>query len=328
MKAVQVISPGQAQFVDVPIPDLKPGHALIRPVRLSLCGSDIFMLRHALPEEYPFPPGTTGHEMVGVIDAMDAPDSSLQVGDMTLTIAPEHGAMAEYYLAPIKNVLPVPEGVPVEHLVQAQQLGTVIYACKQLPNLIGKDVAVIGQGSAGQWFNFILKRLGARHIIAIDLQAHRLAVSPLYGATHVIHNAVDDPAESIRTITGGHLADVVVEAAGESTSINLAIELTKADGFLLQFGVPHETTFPLNYGALFEKCITLKAIVGAYDEPKHTSTLMALELIAKGEVDVAPLLTHTFPFEQVLEAYELQGTKDEGNIKIVIQMPDLGDSTK
>ncbi|MGB0383880.1 MAG: zinc-dependent alcohol dehydrogenase [Ardenticatenaceae bacterium] len=324
MKAVQIFAPDQAEFVEVPIPELRPSHALIRPIRLSLCASDIFMLRYAPPSSYPLPPGTSGHEMVGVVEAIsdEANEAEVAVGDLTLTIAPEQAAMAEYYLAPLHNVLPVPAGVPLEHLVQAQQLGTVIYACKELPNLIGKDVVVIGQGSAGMWHNFMSKRLGAERVIGVDLQAHRLLVSPRYGATHTIHNASVDPVQALKAITGGKLADVVIEAAGTQSSINLAIKLVREYGFMLQFGVPHQPTFPLDYGMMFRKCITLKTIVYASREPRHTSTRMALQMIANGEIDVAPILTHRFPFERVLEAYELQHTRDEGAIKIIIEMPE------
>lgn len=325
MKALQIIARNQAKFVEVPIPGLRPGYALIRPIQLSLCASDIFMLRYAAAERYPYPPGASGHEMVGVVEAIapNGDEAQVKVGDLTLTIVPEQEAMAEYYLAPLHNVLPVPDGVPVERLVQAQQLGTVIYACKQLPSLIGKTVAVVGQGSAGIWFNFMLKRLGARRIIALDLQAHRLAVSAFYGATETIHNSTVEPVEALKAITDGKLADVVIEAAGESSSINLALKLVREEGFVLQFGVPHQQTFALNYGLLFRKCLTLKAIVYASRELGHTSTLMALKMIANGEIDVTHILTHRFPFERVLEAYDLQATRDEGAIKILIDMPQI-----
>ena len=98
MKAVQVVARGKAEFVDVPVPKLRPGHVLVRTRRLSLCGSDIRMLHFAPEDAYPFPPGTTGHEMVGVIEAIDSPGSALQVGDTVLTLAPSHQAMAEYFL--------------------------------------------------------------------------------------------------------------------------------------------------------------------------------------------------------------------------------------
>ena len=322
MKAVQIFALGHAEFVETPKPELKPGHALIRTHRLSLCGSDVGMLHHFPEERYPLLPGTTGHEMVGFIEAIDAPGSFLKAGDLTLTLAPDHRAMAEYYLAPIENVLPLPPDKPVEELLQAQQLGTVIYACKTLPNMIGKDVVVIGQGSAGLWFDFMLRRLGAARIIALDLQAHRLQLSHLYGATHTVHNREVDGLTAVTDITKGQLADIVIEASGEIEAINLAVDLVKEDGHILQFGVPRSQVVPHNYRQLFLKRLSLKGIVYATRDPGHASTHMALDLIASGAINVAPMITHHFPFDRVLEAYELHRTYDEGAVKIVIEMPE------
>jgi len=99
MRAAQIIAPGEARIVEAPKPELKPGYALVRPQYVSLCGSDIHMLYYEAPERYPFAPGTSGHEMVCVVEAVDAPDSTLAAGTRALTIAPDHAAMAEYYLA-------------------------------------------------------------------------------------------------------------------------------------------------------------------------------------------------------------------------------------
>ncbi|HLV33587.1 MAG TPA: zinc-binding dehydrogenase [Spirillospora sp.] len=322
MRAVQVVARGKAEFIEMPKPELKPGHALVRTKRLSLCGSDIRWLHFFPPERYPLPPGTTGHEMVGVVEAVDSPDGAIKPGDVALTLAPDHRAMVEYYVAPVSDVFVLPPDRPVEHGLQAQQLGTVIYACKQLPNLIGKDVAVIGQGSAGLYYDFMLRRMGARRVIGLDLQPHRLKAAEIFGATHTIHNVGIDPAQAIRDITGGELADVVIEAAGEIETMNLALDLVKHSGFVLQFGVPRGENFPFHYEKVFGKCLRIQGIVGAHHEPNYTSTRQALDMIASGEIDVSPLLTHSFPFERVMEAYELQHTRDEGAIKIVIEMPE------
>jgi len=110
MRAVQIVSPGQTTFVDAPKPALKPGYALVRTKLLSLCGSDVHMVYYDHPEEYPMKPGVTGHEMIGVIEAVDAPGSGLKVGDVALTLVPYQEAMAEYYLAPAEDVLLLPGG--------------------------------------------------------------------------------------------------------------------------------------------------------------------------------------------------------------------------
>jgi L-iditol 2-dehydrogenase len=325
MRAVQVVAPGRAEFIEMPKPVLKPGHALIRTRRLSLCGSDTRMLHYAPLDHYPFPPGTTGHEMVGVVEAVDAPGSGIKVGDVALVLVDGHLSMSEYYLTSVDKVFPLPPNRPIEHMLQAQQLGTVIFACKYLPNLIGKDVAVIGQGSAGLWFNFMARRMGARRVIGVDLQTHRLAVAERYGATDTLHNAnleIAATTEALAKATDGQLADVVIEAAGEVDSINLAYNLIKIDGDVLYFGVPRAEQIMFDFETFYWKFPRVKTVCHAMREPGQTSTKLALDLIGSGELDVGPILTHSFPFDRVMEAYELQNTMDEGAIKIVIEMPE------
>lgn len=322
MKALQVIAPGHAEIVETSKPVPQAGEALIRPVKLSLCGSDILYYKYLPTESYPMRPGSSGHEMVGIVEELRGDLPGIKEGDMALVIAPEQEAMAEYYVAPLKHILRVPQDLPPEHIVQAQQLGTVIYASKRLPNIVGQDVAVIGQGSAGLWWDFVLRRLGARCVIAFDLQQHRLQLSQRYGASHTVHNASSDPVEALQSILNGHLADVVIEAAGETTSINLAIKLVKDNGLILQFGVPHEERFEVDYSSMFRKCVTLTSIVYASREPDHSSTHQAIDYIASGVIDVAPVITHHFPFEQVLDAYQLQQRQSNDAVKIVIDMPE------
>ena len=320
MKAVQIIARSQPVFVNAPVPALRPGHALIKTLRLSLCGSDIRHLHYLPDERYPTEPGDTGHEMVGIIDAIDAPEGDFQVGDHVLALAPDHRAMAEYYLAPVEHLIPIDNAVPLEHSVQAQQLGTVLYAAQSLPDVRGKSVAVIGQGSAGLYFNLALRERGAAKIIALDLKQYRLAYSRRYGATHTLHNANGSPLDAILALNGGTLPDVVVEAAGEEASIALAVDIARDNGFILLFGVPRFEWVRFPYLQFFWKTLSAKAIVHATRDPDHACTRQALEWIRARKVDVASMITHTFKFEDVMQAYELHHLQDEGAVKIVIDM--------
>lgn len=321
MRAVQVVAPGQIQFVEIQRPELQPGHVIVRPRYLSLCGSDVHMLYYSHPHEYPFAVGSSGHEMVGVVEAVDAPGSGIAVGDWTLTLSPPQLAMTECFQAPAEHVFVLPPHKAPQLMLQAQQLGTVIYACKRLPNILGKTVAVIGQGSAGLYFDFMLRRMGASKVIGIDLKAARIATATLFGATHTVHNAESDALTAVRELTNGTLADVVIEAAGEPSSINLAPHLVKTYGHLLYFGIPRAQTIQFDFGVLFDKYCHTISNSGAAFEPDHLSTKQALQIIASGEIDVEPLITHTFPFERVLDAYELAHTRGDNCIKILVEIP-------
>ena len=321
MDALQVVARGKAEFIRTTLPELIEGHAIVQPRHVTLCGSDVWMLSHAPDAAYPFPPGTTGHEVIAEIMELGPGLEGHEVGDFVLAIAPDHRAMAERYLTPQQNLLKLPAGKTREELLMAQQLGTVLYACKQLPSVIGKTVAVVGQGTAGLWFDFVLQRLRAAKVIALDPKSNRLQLAQQYGATDIINIREADPVEQILGINDEKLVDIVVEAAGRESSINLAIELARPDsGFFLQFGVPYEP-INVNYGRIFTKCLKHKSIVHANSEPGHTSTLQALDLIAAGSLNVSAVLTHRFPFEKVLEAYELHQNATDNAVKIVIDMP-------
>jgi threonine dehydrogenase-like Zn-dependent dehydrogenase len=321
MQAVQCIAAGAPRFIEAPKPELKPGYALVKTRLVSLCGSDVHMVYYEPPERYPFPRGTSGHEMIGVVEAVAGPGGDLKPGDIALTMAPYHTAMAEYFLAPVEHVLVLPPGKPQEHLLMAQQLGTVIFASQRLPSLINKDVAIIGLGSAGLFFAAMCRRLGAARVIALDIVAHRAAVAPRFGATHALCNATDDAVQAVAEITGGQMADVVIEAAGEERSINLAPALVKTYGHILFFGIPRAYGFAFDYEMFFRKYCTTTSIAGAAFEPGLKSTRAALDLVASGAIDVSPLLTHRLPFDRVQEGYQLARDRNDGAVKIVIEMP-------
>jgi L-iditol 2-dehydrogenase len=321
MRAVQCVAPGEVRFVEAPRPELQPGHALIRTLLLALCGSDVHMVYYAPPDEYPFAAGTSGHEMIGMIEAMDAPGSALKLGDVALVLAPPQTAMAEYYLAPVDDVLVLPTGKSLEQLLMSQQLGTVIFALKRLPGLLGKEVAIIGQGSAGLFFDAMCRRLGAEKVIGLDIIGARVAVGSKFGATHTVDNAQEDALKAVKRITGGRLADVVIEAAGEVETINLAARLVKIGGHLMYFGVPRAHHLTLDFWTLFQKYCYTTSSGGSPFEPGRRSFYAALDLVARGEIDVTPLLTHRLAFEQVIQGYELMRTRGDGAIKIIIEMP-------
>ena len=120
---------------------LKPGHALVKTMLVSLCGSDVHMVYLSRPT-LPLPARHV-RPRFGVVEAIEPPGAC---AGRHRADPPYHQAMAEYYLAPVEHVLVLPKGKPLDQLLMAQQLGTVIYACQRLPNLIGKRVAVIGLG--------------------------------------------------------------------------------------------------------------------------------------------------------------------------------------
>jgi threonine dehydrogenase-like Zn-dependent dehydrogenase len=204
----------------------------------------------------------------------------------------------------------------------AQQLGTVIYACRLLPNLVGKTAIVIGQGSAGLHWNGMLRRMGLERVIAMDVVSARVEAASAFGATHAFNNHDQDPVEMVADLTAGAMADLVVEACGEPETINLAPQLVREYGRIQFFGVPHVQKFEFDYNLLFRRYCTTHSTGKASMDPDKSAFVHALNLIAKGEVDVTPMITHHFPLEQVQKAYDLARTREDGVLKIVVDVAD------
>jgi L-iditol 2-dehydrogenase len=239
-------------------------------------------------------------------------------------LVPHENAMAEYFQVPTEYVLTLPGGKSDEEFLMAQQLGTVVYACKHLPNLVGRTAVVIGQGSAGLHWDAMLRRLGLAQIVGLDLHQARVDAATRFGATDALRLGPGDPRhgakEAIADMTGGGMADLVVMAAGEKEAIQMAPDLVATGGRIQFFGVPHETEILFDFKNLFRSYCTTHSTGGPAAEPGLTSFRQALRLVGDGEIDVRGMVTHHLPLERAFAAYELARTRDDGAVKIVVEV--------
>ena len=322
--ASRITGLGTFEFVSIEAPRPGLGQVLVRPLVLSLCGSDVFMLHYERFDSYPRSPGTTGHEMIGVVEELGDGVVDIEPGVRALVLSPDHTAMAELFVADRDWVFPLPDSRPIGEYLMAQQLGTVLYASRRLPSVVGKTVVVIGQGSAGLFFVSLLRRFGATKIIAMDIVESRVDFSRRFGADEVFNNRVDDPEDTVAGLTGNSMADILVEAAGETSSINLAPKLVKKGGTILYFGIPRAHTFEFDFMRFFRSYATTVSCSGAMLEPREGSFALAIRLIQEGAIDVSGMLTHSMPLSRLGDAYELARTKADGSLKVAVAMPGSG----
>ena len=133
------------------------------------------------------------------------------------------------------RVVPVPEGMDPTTAVMCQPVGTVLFACRRLGSVMGKRVAVLGQGAIGLTFTRLLASAGAKEIVGIDLLDERLAKAAEQGATATVNPMREDVVGAIAELTGGEGADVVVEAAGTEEAVDLLSSLVRPYGTLVLF---------------------------------------------------------------------------------------------
>src|SRR3984885_11574582 len=327
MKAARWVGVGRVVCEDVPVPPVADGQVLLRTAYASICGSDLHSVFGAEPPPQPGPAGYPGHESVAEVVESRCP--GFEPGDPVLTLphAIDGRCLAEYQALPGAACIKLPASVPSTHLLMAQQLGTVVYALRYHPlDLVGKDVAVIGQGSAGAFFTFMLKRAGAARVLVSDKSPARLAYSRQLGADLAVdaNDAGDantaDFRSAVMQATDGRGADVVVEAVGSRETFPLSLELAAPGATLIWFGLPEGPgDYPFEFRDFFRKGLTAYSNFGAQGEPGLESFRHAVRLIADGAIDVAPLLSHMLPIERVDEAFRIAHDRTDNALKVSIK---------
>ena len=320
MKAGQIVAPGRIEIVEAERPDLileknDPGSlkdlVLVRTVNAAICGSD-----HPIftgPGNYPVPPGVSLHESIGIIERSWA--DGCREGDLVLALPQSSSAMAEYFLGLGASVTPLPRGLPQEQLLMAQPLGTVIYCLRKLGHWFNAEVAVVGQGPMGRLFTTLMRNLGAGLIIGIDQYDNRLAAATEMGATHTVNTKDVDPVEAVSEITGGRMADVVIEVVGIEETFNMSVKLARRNAQFINFGVPKTSQYTVDISELFRRNIQMTTSVGP---DIHIDFKSAMRMIGEGRVNLAPMISHKLPFARVQDGFEMATKRKDECIKIIV----------
>jgi threonine dehydrogenase-like Zn-dependent dehydrogenase len=326
MQAARLVGPGKMVCEQASVPEPQDGEVLVRSELAAICGSDLHVVYAGSsptpePLQYPCPHGYPGHEGLGTVVASKSPLHKVGARVLTCPIAATSATFGEYQALPGAQCVPLPayQG-PAEHLLMAQQMGTTIFALRQHPvDVVGKTVLVMGQGSAGNFFAYNLKRAGAAQVIVSDLSEARLAASKAFGADLAVKADPDTVQQAVGDLTGGQGVDYLVEAVGSRTSLLQTADLVKPGATMLYFGLPDSNDpVPWNFNAFFRKRLTAYSTYGAQLEADTVSFKLALNLIAGRQIDVTSMISHRLPLQQIDKALRLAYDRSENALKVLI----------
>jgi L-iditol 2-dehydrogenase len=303
---------------EISIPAIQPGKVLVKTNMSSICGSDLHITYMGWNvSSFPLPHGYPGHEGIG--EVIDGGDTEYVPGELVLTVPNiwQSKCFAEYQLIDTQFLLRMPKTMPESHLLMAQQLGTVVFGCKRLPSLIGKTVAIIGQGSVGLFHDFMLRKIGAHKIIGIEPIPERLNAGKNLGIDHAIDVTGDRATEAVLDLTNGEGADLVIEAVGSTETLNQSLKMVRLFGQIAVFGLPPSADKILfDWDTFFRKCARMHTVFRGQDEPGLPAFKLAVDYIKNGEIDMSPFVTHTFPIWDIQEAFDLANERSDGALKV------------
>jgi alcohol dehydrogenase/L-iditol 2-dehydrogenase len=320
--------PHSVELREVPIPDIGEEDILLSVKAAGICGSDLHQYsgKQSWTVNYPV---VLGHEFAGVISRTGSRVRGFKEGDRVVSetaavLPPDspytrrglynlepkrlgfgygvNGAMAPFVKVPARCLHYVPHSLSLEKAALTEPCCVAYNAvCVNSHLRPGDTVAVIGPGPIGLLCAVLAKLGGAGHlaVIGIPADAHRLEVAKRIGAETVLGAKGEDVVEWTRNFGDGYGFDLVIDAAGVSASLRLALDLVRPAGQITKVGWGPQ---PLNFSLdpLVQKAVTLQ---GSYS---HNWPIWekAIALLASGKIDLDPILNRVSPLEEWRSAFD------------------------
>lgn len=316
MKAIRLAKPWDVACVDIAKPVRKEGEALIKVKAAGICGSDVGAFRgtNGLVSY----PRVIGHEIAGEVLEIGPNKKGIKVGDRVVvdpylycghcypcsigrTNCCEHlkvlgvhvdGGMCEYFTHPADMLVKMPEGMTWVQAAMAEPLTISLHGIHRGGLKAGEYCAVIGAGPIGLVAGLVAQAYGG-HAILLDIVDERLAFAKKLGIEHTINSRdTAKAAEEIRKITGGTMAQQVMECSGANVAIRSTLDFVSNAGRITLTGWPkNETSIPTDMITKKEVDIRgARTSAGEFEE--------ALELIRSKRVDMMQILTKTVSVDE------------------------------
>lgn len=341
MKAVVYQGPGKVTLEDKPKPKLeKPTDCLVKIVKTTICGTDLHIRKGDVPTVAVG--RTLGHEGIGIIEEAGSAVLNFKPGDKVLISCITScghcppckdkmyshcdsggwilgnlidGTQADYVRIPFADtsLYHLPDGINDESLVMLSDIFPTGYEAGVLKGQIklGDTVAIIGAGPIGLAALLTAQFHAPSQIIVVDVDDYRLEMAKKLGATLTINDSNHQAVEKIKTLTGG--VNVAIEAVGTPAAFDTCQLILAPGGFLANIGV-HGKSVNLHLENLWHENITLTtALVDTFTIP----TL--LKVVQAGKLHPEQLITHHFPLNEAMKAYEVFGdAAKQHTLKVIL----------
>lgn len=316
MRAAVLAAPGEMRVDDVAVPE--PGACQVR-VKLEGCGVCASNLEPwgGLPWiTYPGDPGGLGHEGWGRVDAVGEGVTALRPGDRVAALSGK--SFAGYDLVDAGMAVKLPAALDGQPF-PGEPLGCAFNIFRRSDIGAGQTVAIVGIGFLGAVLTRLASEAGAR-VIAISRRQESLDLARHYGAAEVI--AMDDHwaiIEQVKAITGEALCERVIECVGKQWPLDLASAIVGFGGRLVIAGYHQDGPRQVNMQDWNWKGID---VINAHERDPAVQVQgvrEAIDAVASGRLDPAPLYSHRYTLDQLGEALDATRDKPPGFVKALVE---------
>ena len=309
----------------VPDPTPEAGEVVIQVEAATTCGTDLKVWRRGGHAKMLTPPTLFGHEGAGRIVAVGAGVTNWRVGDRVVannsapcmkcffcqrqeySLCPHltwnNGTFAEYIRIPAPivghNLLQVPDHLPLVLAAMTEPLACVLHGISRSGVKPHDRVVVLGDGAIGLMFVAVLAEY--TEVILWGGNDQRLEIGKKLGAAKTFnYHQVTDIANTVKELTDGWGADVVIEATGVPSVWETAIACGRPGATINLFGgCPKDTTITVNTEKLHYSELTLKGVF--HNTPEYVKA--ALLLIASGTIPFDLLISEHRPLQDLEQVF-------------------------
>jgi L-iditol 2-dehydrogenase len=342
MKALLLSEYKTLSVVEMPVPEIGEDDVLVRVRACGICGSDIHGYDGSTGRR--IPPLVMGHEAAGVIERVGRGVSGFAAGDRvsfdsTVSCGAcgfcrrgqinlcdnrtvlgvscgdyrRHGAFAEYVAVPSRIVYRLPDTLPFERAALLEAVSVAVHAVNRHVPAPDETAVVVGAGMIGLLIVQVLRAKGAARIVAVDVDPRKRSLAQQMGATHTIDPATRDVPDAVRELTGGRGADVSFEVVGHGDTLLSAIRSVRKGGTVVLVGnLSPRVELPLQE-VVSREIAVLGSCASSGEIPE------CIDLLARGVVDVDPIISLTAPLDQGPALFERLYRGDPTLMKVIIQ---------
>lgn len=314
------------KFEDIPVPKITDHEILVKVAACGVCHTDLHYIEHGVPT-FKKPPIVLGHEASGIVEEVGAGVTHLKKGqrvlipavltcgkcracregrenicsDMNMLGNHFDGAYAEYVAVPAKDVLDLPESIPLEEAsIIADAMSTPFHAVKNRARVQPGDMVVIfGCGGVGLNAVQIAAAVGA-YVIAVDISDRKLEWAREFGATETINPSnVERVDKHVKKLTGGG-ADIAMEVIGNPRTIEQAFDCVRVGGRLCVVGYTHEA-ISIIAGKIMFKELEIVGSLGC----RPVDYIPLIRMVEQGKINVTKVVTHRFGLDELSKAFEV-----------------------
>ena len=339
MRVAMYYSNSDIRLEDFPKPTIADDEALLQVEASGICGSDV--MEWYRRDKVPL---VLGHEVAGVIKEVGSQVKDFKVGDR---VAATHhvpcgkcefcqnghetvcdllrkthfypGGFCEFLRLPSVNLrlgtFRISKNVSFEEATFVEPLGCALRGQRLARMKKGKKVLVVGSGMAGLLHIKVARYLGAKTIVATDIDSFRLKKAKEFGADAVI-NAKEDVPQKVLQANDGRLADLVIVCAGAQAAFEQGLKSVERGGTVLIFtAAVKEACLPVSTNEIFwrNEVTLLSSYAAAPQDLKE-----ALKLISQKKIIVEDMITHRLPLEEIQKGFDLV-VRPRDSIKVIIQ---------